>query len=249
LALNGTGPGDSDRWFTRNLTAANINVWYKNHRSETVERALQRAKAYQTVDHIQGSSSGELRLASGNFGLIGAINETVARSQFKILLFVMTVIFVMCSVTYKSILAAFILLVPVNFSNLAATSVMAYMNIGLDVNTLPVLAIGTGVGIDYAIYLMSRICEEYPLHDNYDETLSRAVSTTGRAILFTASTLVVGMVPWYFLSSLRFQADMGLVIAALMVINMFAALIVIPLLVSIIKPQFISRAVKHCRPK
>ena len=244
LALSGTGPGDSDRWFTRNLTAASINVWYKNHRSETVERALQRAKAFETVDHIQDSSAGELRLASGTIGLIGAINETVVRSQLEILLLVMTVIFVMCSLAYKSVLAALILLVPVNFSNLAATSVMAYMDIGLDVNTLPVLAIGTGVGIDYAIYLMSRICEEYPLHNNYDESVCRAISTTGRAVFFTGSTLVVGMLPWYVLSSVRFQANMGLVIAALMVINMISALILIPLLVSAIKPKFITRGAK-----
>jgi hypothetical protein len=134
--------------------------------------------------------------------------------------------------------------VPVNFSNLIAASLMAYMNIGLDVNTLPVLAVGTGVGIDYAIYLMSRICEEYPRWGNYEQTLSRAISTTGRAILLTASMLVVGMAPWYFLSSLRFQADMGLLIAALMVINMIAALIVIPLLVTVLKPKFIARQAK-----
>ena len=202
---------------------------------------MQRAKAFQTHDQIEGQTHGEFRLASGTIGLIGAINETVARSQREILLLVMTVIFVMCSLTYKSVVAALILLVPVNLSNLVAISVMAYLNIGLDVNTLPVLAIGTCVGIDYAIYLMSRICEEYPLHKNYDEALARAISTTGRAILFTASTLIVGMVPWYFLSNLRFQADMGLLIAALMVINMFAALIVIPLLVSMLNPKFITR--------
>jgi predicted RND superfamily exporter protein len=244
LALSGAGPGDSDRLFTRDLTAANINVWYKDHRSETVERALQRAKAFQYGGQIQGPSAVEFRLASGTFGLIGAVNETVARSQLEILLLVLAMIFVMCSVTYKSILAALILLVPVNFSNLTAAGLMAYMNIGLDVNTLPVLAVGTGVGIDYAIYLMSRICEEYPLHNDYDETLFHAILTTGRAIVFTASTLVLGMAPWYFLSSLRFQANMGLLIAALMVINMIAALVVIPLLVSILKPKFIARRAK-----
>jgi predicted RND superfamily exporter protein len=244
LALSGAGPGDSDRLFTRDLTAANINVWYKDHRSETVERALRRAKAFQDGDRNQNPTAADLRLASGTVGLIGAINETVVRSQLKILLLVLAMIFVMCSMTYKSIFAALLLLIPVNFSNLIAASLMAYMNIGLDVNTLPVLAVGTGVGIDYAIYLMSRICEEYPLRNDYDETLFQAISTTGRAILFTASTLVVGMAPWYFLSSLRFQADMGLLIAALMVINMIAALVVIPLLVSIFKPKFIARRAK-----
>ena len=244
LALSGAGPGDSDRLFTRDLTAANINVWYKDHRSDTVERALQRAKAFQYAEQTQSPRALAFRLASGTLGLIGAINETVARSQVEILLLVLALIFVMCSVTYKSFLAALLLLVPVNFSNLIAASLMAYMNIGLDVNTLPVLAVGTGVGIDYAIYLMSRICEEYPRWGNYEQALSRAISTTGRAILFTASTLVVGMAPWYFLSSLRFQANMGLLIAALMVINMIAALIVIPLLVSVLKPKFIARQAK-----
>jgi hypothetical protein len=240
LALSGAGPGDSDRLFTRDLTAANINVWYKDHRSETVERALQRAKAFQYGEQ----RALEFHLASGTIGLIGAINDTVAHSQLRILLLVLAIIFVMCSVTYRSIVAALLLLVPVNFSNLIAASLMVYMNIGLDVNTLPVLAVGTGVGIDYAIYLMSRICEEYPLRNDYHETLFHAISTTGRAILFTASTLLVGMAPWYFLSSLRFQANMGLLIAALMVINMIAALVVIPLLVSIIKPKFIAHRAK-----
>jgi predicted RND superfamily exporter protein len=88
---------------------------------------------------------------------------------------------------------------------------------------------------------MSRICEEFPRRGNYEQTLSRAITTTGHAIFFTASALVIGMAPWYFLSSLRFQANMGILIAALMVINMIAALVVIPLLVSIVKPKFVSR--------
>jgi len=244
LALSGAGPGDSERLFTRDLTAANINVWYRNHRSETVERALQRARTFRSEEQgpIQGPL--EFRMASGTIGLIGAINDTVARSQLQILLLVLAMIFVLCSVTYKSMVAALVLLVPVNFSNLITASLMSGMNIGLDVNTLPVLAVGTGVGIDYAIYLMSRICEEYPRWGDYERTLSRAIWTTGRAILFTASTLVVGMAPWYFLSSLRFQANMGLLIAALMVINMIAALVVIPLLVSILQPGFIARRAK-----
>ena len=152
-------------------------------------------------------------------------------------------IFLMCSITYKSILAGALLLVPVNFSNLIATALMVQLNIALDVNTLPVLAVGTGVGMDYAIYLMSRICEDFPLRNSYDEALYHAITTTGRAVLFTATTLVVGMFPWYFLSSLRFQAEMGLLIAALMIINMIAALVVLPLLVSVFKPKFVARTV------
>jgi len=118
---------------------------------------------------------------------------------------------------------------------------MVKMGIGLDVNTLPVAAVGIGVGIDYGIYLMSRICEEYQLEGSFEKAITNAVGTTGRAILFTATTLLVGIAPWYVLSDLRFQADMGLLIAFLMLINMVVAMVVVPLLLFIFQPRFVGR--------
>ena len=241
LALSGAGPGDSEYLFTRDLSAASLNVWYKDHKSATIERALNRTKAFESTQPADETKALRLHPASGSIGLSAAINETVARAQVRILLVVIAVIFALCSIAYRSFVAAALLLIPVNFSNFVAAGLMGYLDIGLDVNTLPVLAVGTGVGIDYAIYLMSRICEEFSSFGDYESILSRAIATTGRAILFTAGTLFLGMVPWYFLSSLRFQANMGLLIAALMIINMIAALVILPLLVAIFKPKFISR--------
>jgi predicted RND superfamily exporter protein len=123
---------------------------------------------------------------------------------------------------------------------------MTCLDIGLDVNTLPVLAIGTGVGIDYAIYLASRVREEFSRFNDYQGALAAAVETTGRAIFLTGSALVAGMIPWYLLSSLRFQANMGLLIGFLMITNMVAALIIVPLLVSLCKPKFIARDAVSC---
>lgn len=242
LALSGAGPGDADRFFTGNLEAANINIWYKDHRSTTIERALSRARAFQKSEEASHGHTFSLRLASGTIGLLAAIHETVARAQLEILLSVLAVIFVMCSITYRSVAAALLLLIPVSVSNLVAAALMVCLDIGLDVNTLPVLAVGTGVGIDYGIYLVSRIREEFPYRRHYAPTLFHAITTTGQAILFTASALALGVAPWYFLSSLRFQANMGLLIAVLMIINMIAALVIIPLLISALKPRFISRA-------
>ena len=118
---------------------------------------------------------------------------------------------------------------------------MVVWNIGLDVNTLPVLAVGTGVGIDYAIYLMSRVCEEFQRRHSYEDAVDHAIQTTGRAIFLTGTALVIGMAPWYLFSSLRFQAEMALLIIALMVINMIGALVVVPLLIMVVKPNFIAR--------
>ena len=111
---------------------------------------------------------------------------------------------------------------------------------GLDVNSLPILAIGIGVGIDYGIYLLTRICEEYHLaHRNIGEAIRVALTTCGKAIFFTASLMTIGLAPWYFLSELKFLADMGLLLVVVMLINMVLALLLLPLLVYLVRPKFL----------
>ena len=241
MAMTGASPGDFDHLLTKDFKAGNVSVWYKDHRGKTIERALSRAQAFVDSEEHAERDGLRVRLASGSIGLLGAINDTVARSELHILLLVLGAVFVTCSITYKSFVAALLLLIPVNVSNLIAAAAMVELGIGLDVNTLPVAAVGIGVGIDYGIYLMSRICEEYQLKGTFEKAISAAVGTTGRAILFTATTLLIGIAPWYFLSDLRFQADMGLLIAFLMVINMVVAMVVVPLLLFIIQPKFVGR--------
>jgi predicted RND superfamily exporter protein len=104
-----------------------------------------------------------------------------------------------------------------------------------------VAAIGLGVGIDYGIYLLSRICEEFHSHADWARAIAAALATTGKAILFTATIMVLGIAPWYFLSGLKFVADMGLLIIVIMAINMVLALIVLPLLVWFVRPRFALR--------
>jgi predicted RND superfamily exporter protein len=119
---------------------------------------------------------------------------------------------------------------------------MHLLGVGLDVNSMIVAAIGLGVGIDYGIYLLSRICEEHQLqHGDWDRAVARALQTTGKAILFTASIMAIGILPLYLFSGLKFVADMGLLIMAIMGINMVTSLLVLPLLVSLIRPRFVAR--------
>jgi predicted RND superfamily exporter protein len=129
----------------------------------------------------------------------------------------------------------------VNFSNVLLGAVMVIMGIGLDVNSLPIAAIGIGVGIDYGIYLLSRICEEFRDSQHHGDAIQAAVTTTGKAIFFTATIVLIGILPWYFLSELKFLADMGLLLVMIMLINMVIALVVLPLLVYLFKPKFIER--------
>jgi predicted RND superfamily exporter protein len=147
-----------------------------------------------------------------------------------------------CSLAYRSLVAGLILLVPVNLANQVLYAAMHLLGVGLDVNSLIVAAIGLGVGIDYGIYLLSRICEEFHHREgDWGGAIEGALATTGKAILFTATIMALGIAPWYFLSDLKFVADMGLLILVIMAINMVLALVVLPLIVWFLRPRFAYR--------
>ena len=215
-----------------------VSLWYKDNKQETVDQALEQVRA--ALDQIGlDHEKFNIRLGSGTIALQQSINDTVDLYQYIILGLLNLVILITCTYAYRSVVAGFLLLIPVNMSNCFLAAVMVYMGIGLDVNTLPIAAIGIGVGIDYGIYLLSRICEEYQEHEDYGLAILASVATTGKAIFFTATIVLIGILPWYFMSELKFLADMGLLLVMVMLINMVIALIVVPLLVWLMKPKFV----------
>jgi predicted RND superfamily exporter protein len=215
-----------------------VSLWYKDNKQETVDRALAQARA--AVEKVGAEHDNfRIRLATGTIALQQSINDTVDRYQYIIMALLNVVMLFSCAYAYRSFVAGILLLIPVNLSNVLLGAVMVSMGIGLDVNTLPITAIGIGVGIDYGIYLLSRICEEYQLHESYEKAIAEAVATTGKAIFFTATIVLIAILPWYFLSELKFLADMGLLLVMVMLINMVIALLVLPLLVWLFKPKFV----------
>jgi len=241
LATTGGGPGDFDRLFTRDFGAANINVWYKDHRGETVERALKRARGFLEHEQSSGGNAAKLRLASGTIGLLGALNETIGRLEILTVALISLVIFAITTLIYRSLTAGLLLTVISNTANLMTAAVMYHLGIGLDVNTLPVAAVGMGIGIDYNIYLMSRMCEEYRVNPDYATLIPAAIFTTGKAIFFTATTMVAGIIIWYFMSNLRFQADMGLLLSTVMMAHVLLALFFQAAFMRLLQPKFIQR--------
>ena len=219
-----------------------VSAWYKDNKQETVDRALaaaQRAVATVGVEHPEFT----VRLATGVIALQQAMNNVVERYHTIIMVMVNLAVMVLAVWAYRSFVAALILLIPVNLSNIYLVAAMQMLGVGLDVNAGIVAVMGVGVGIDYGIYLLSRICEEYSAHDHdVKKAIVAAMTTTGKAIMFTATIMLIGIVPWYFLSDLKFMADMGILLVAVMLINMLLSLIVLPLLVWFFEPRFLQRS-------
>lgn len=203
-----------------------VLIFTKDHKAETITRIVLQVKRFREK---YGSEKIKFRLATGSVGVMAATNEEVSASQFPILLYVFLAIIGLCLVTFRSIRATLCIVLPLGLVSILAYALMGMLEIGLKVSTLPVVALGIGVGVDYGIYIFSRmrtfLSEGASLHDAYRQTLG----VTGMGVLFTGITLAIGVVTWIF-SPLKFQADMGILLTFMFFVNMLGALFLLPAL-------------------
>jgi predicted RND superfamily exporter protein len=240
-ALFGSSPINFSHVVNFTQQNSTVSLWYKDNKQETVDHALESARiAVEKVgiDHERF----RVRLGTGVIALQQAMNSVVERYHWFILGLLNCAVFLITAYAYKSFVAALILMIPVNLSNFMLGAAMHVLGIGMDINAVIVAVMGVGIGIDYGIYLLSRICEEYNAqgHD-LTKTIREALTTTGKAIMFTATVMLIGIIPWYFLSDLKFMADMGMLLVAIMLINMILSLVVLPMLVWFVNPKFLAR--------
>ena len=240
-AMLGSSPINFGHVIDFGLQHSTVSLWYKDNKQETIDAALAsagRAVAAVGEDHPEF----RVRLGTGVIALQQAMNYVVERYHWFILGLLNFAVMLISAFAYRSLVASLILLIPVNLSNLLLGAAMHAMGIGMDINAVIVAVMGVGIGIDYGIYLLSRICEEYAAQDHdVKKTIHAALTTTGKAIMFTATVMLIGILPWYFLSDLKFMADMGLLLVTIMLINMVLSLVVLPTLVWFIKPAFMAR--------
>lgn len=169
------------------------------------------------------------RLAMGNVGVMAATNEVVRAEQFPMLLYVYSAIVLLCLVTFRSIRGTLCIVLPLALVSVLAYALMAVMNIGLKVNTLPVVALGVGIGVDYGIYIFSRLDGLMRRGLSLGEAYLDTLKLTGKPVFFTAVTLAIGVGTWLF-SELKFQADMGLLLVFMFLLNMVGAIVLLPAL-------------------
>ena len=201
-----------------------IMIYLKDHKAETVERVILAAKEFRKNNPSENVT---FNLASGNIGVMAAQNEVVAAAQFPILMYVFGAVILLCLLTFRSWRAAFCIVVPLALVSVLAYALMYLLGIGLKSSTLPVVALGIGVGVDYGIYLFAGLQVYLEQGDFFEDALRKTLKRTGSAVVFTGITLAIGVSTWIF-STLKFQADMGILLTFMFLLNMLGAIFLLP---------------------
>ena len=230
-------PGDFNRYASVDYRNGNIVCFFRDHMAVTVKECIRLSKEF--IDSYSLPHGAKFDLAGGLIGTTAATNEELERSNLTLLIMVYLGVFVLCSIFYRSPIAGLMLVVPLWIANLLTFVFMIAVKMGLNVNSLPVSCIGAGIGVDYGIYMLSRIREETRMaNGDLKKGIARAKSTTGKALIFTALTILFSLIFWYF-SPIRFQAEVGLLLVIIFSVNLLGALIIVPSLAFIIKPKFL----------
>jgi uncharacterized protein len=237
--LAGASPLSTAYIITPRRDATQITVYSKDREGENVQRIVLRTERFFAEPQHQVPGV-KFSLAAGIIGELAAANQEIIDNDVLLNVLAFATIYIIILVTYRSFMAGFYLLFPLALANAAINAYMGAHDIGININTLPVVTVGVGFGIDYSIYIVSRIIEELAAgHDLKDSTYT-ALVTSGKAVAFTALTLVASVLFWYW-SSIRFDAEMGLLLAVWMFVSMLGAMTILPVLIVTFDPAFIRR--------
>ncbi|MBR0567506.1 MMPL family transporter [Azoarcus sp. L1K30] len=236
LFTSGADPGDLERYADNGFADGAVTLFFRDHQGETIRTAVARVKEYAAAHPLPGG--GEYLLAGGLVGVLAAVNEVILAGQIESIALALLVLVVCCTVTYRSTVAGMFFMVPVVISNTLTFSYMAWKGIGMNINTLPIAALGIGLGVDYAFYIVDGIREELHKHRDLDRAIAQSLRSAGKGVLITALTLTASVILWAA-SSLRFQAEMGLLMALWLGISACCALFVMPAMVRMFRPRFI----------
>jgi predicted RND superfamily exporter protein len=224
----------ADGLYNTDCSLAPVLVFLNDHKAETLDRAVNAVKLFAKEHDTENR---KFVLAAGNAGIEAATNEVIKQSELTVLLLVYLCVAVMCMITFRSFAATLCIVLPLVLTSVLGNALMTFLGIGVKVATLPVIALGVGIGVDYGIYIYSRL-ESFlraglPLQEAYYQTLK----STGKAVLFTGLCLAAGVATWMF-SAIKFQADMGLMLTFMFLVNMFGAIWLLPALARfLIKPE------------
>jgi predicted RND superfamily exporter protein len=230
FVMNAARSGVSSEFASSDCSSVPIMVYLADHKAATLTRVVAAVQAFNAQYQLPGH---EVLMAGGNAGVEAATNIVIEQANHRMLALVFFIIGLMVWLEFRSLAATFSLMAPLFLSAMLCEALMAQMGMGVKIATLPVIALGVGIGVDYGIYLYSRLQSFLRQGLDFEQAYFETLKSTGTAIAFTGLTLALGVATWVF-SSIKFQADMGLLLVLLFLLNMLGALLLLPALASLL---------------
>jgi len=235
--FSGSPPSETAKYVTTDYATAHVTFYAKNHKGDNIRRIIKRAREFIEQNPMEKA---QFRLAGGLIGVLAAGNEEILKNDLLMNALGFLTMYVTVLFTYRSWAAGLYLLAPLALANLMMNAYLSTAGIGINISTLPVVTVGMGFGIDYGMYILSRTIEEYTKSGDLDFAVRESLSTSGKAVTFTAVTMVLATLVWYF-SEIRFDAEMGVLLALWMAVSFVASMTLLPVLLVGLRPRFILR--------
>ncbi|CAM3636016.1 efflux RND transporter permease subunit [Parendozoicomonas haliclonae] len=223
---NAINNGTASQLYNKDCSLAPVLLFLEDHKAETLERVVDATEAFALANNTDDI---KFLMATGNAGVEAATNEVIGSAQNLMLVWVYSVVSILVLITFRSVRAVVCIIVPLALTSLLCQALMVHMGIGVKVATLPVIALGVGIGVDYGIYIYSRLESFLKQGMNLRQAYYETLRTTGKAVVFTGVTLAIGVCTWIF-SPIKFQADMGMLLTFMFLWNMFGAIWLLPAL-------------------
>jgi predicted RND superfamily exporter protein len=212
--------------FNTDCSVMPVIAYLTDHRAETLD-----AVAHVSAEFAQAHSTPDRQflLAAGSAGIETATNIVVRKAWTQMLMAVYASVIVLCFITFRNWRAVVVAVVPLVITSVLCEALMVWLGIGVKVATLPVIALGVGIGVDYALYLLSVQLAQQRAGASLAQAYRRALQFTGKVVALVGVTLAAGVATWAF-SPIKFQADMGILLAFMFLWNMVGAMVMVPAL-------------------
>ncbi|MBL0089938.1 MAG: MMPL family transporter [Ideonella sp.] len=224
--------------FNADCSVMPVIAYLADHKAETLDRVVAAAAVFAEQHNAPDRT---FLLAAGSAGIEAATNIVVRKAWREMMLYVYLAVIALCFVTFRSWRAVIVAIVPLAITSILCEALMVALGMGVKVATLPVIALGVGIGVDYALYLLSVQLAQQRKGLSLGEAYRKAVQFTGKVVALVGITLAAGVVTWAF-SPIKFQADMGILLTFMFVWNMLGALVLIPALSYFLLPTARVRA-------
>ncbi|MEJ8845788.1 efflux RND transporter permease subunit [Variovorax rhizosphaerae] len=212
--------------FNTECSVMPVIAYLADHKADTLERVVQAAS---TFAEVHSTPEHKFLLAAGSAGIEAATNIVVKQANVSMLFYVYAAVIVLCFITFRSWRAVVVAVLPLALTSILCEALMVALGMGVKVATLPVIALGVGIGVDYALYLLSIQLARQRAGCTLAEAYREALRFTGKVVALVGVTLAAGVVTWAW-SPIKFQADMGILLTFMFVWNMLGALVLIPAL-------------------